>query len=105
MFGTHSGSLVSEVTDPFLRPDCQLDLDHPAGLLQEGEKHEFWIRAIPHATKRGQPNTAIETFQDTEQLDATQEETYPQGTFEALLVITVDWCENLQELQDALLVI
>lgn len=63
MFGTHSGSLVSEVTDPFLRPDCQLDLDHPAGLLQGGETHEFWIHAIPHATKRGQPNTAIETFQ------------------------------------------
>lgn len=42
---------------------------------------------------------------DTEQLDATQEETYPQGTFEALLVITVDRCKNLQELQDALLVI
>lgn len=42
---------------------------------------------------------------DTEQLDATQEETYPQGTFEALLVITVERCKNLQELQDALLVI
>lgn len=32
---THSGSLVGEVTDPFLRPDRQLDLDHPAGLLQD----------------------------------------------------------------------
>lgn len=42
---------------------------------------------------------------DTEQLDARQEETYPQGTFEALLVITVDRSKNLQELQDALLVI
>lgn len=34
VFGTHSGSLVREVTDPFLWPDRQVDLDHPARLLQ-----------------------------------------------------------------------
>lgn len=34
-----------------------------------------------------------------------RQETYPEGTFEALLVIAVDWREYLQELQDALLVV
>lgn len=33
------------------------------------------------------------------------EETYPEGTFEALLVIAVDRCEDLQKLQDALLIV
>lgn len=33
------------------------------------------------------------------------EETYPKGTFEALLVIAVDWRQYLQELQDALLIV
>lgn len=33
------------------------------------------------------------------------EETYPEGTFEALLVVAVDWCKYFQELQDALLII
>lgn len=31
--------------------------------------------------------------------------TYPEGAFEALLVIAVDWCKYLQELQDALLIV
>lgn len=34
-----------------------------------------------------------------------RQETYPEGTFEALLVVAVDWREYLQELQDALLVV
>lgn len=33
------------------------------------------------------------------------EETYPQGTFEALLVVAVDWYKYFQELQDALLIV
>lgn len=33
------------------------------------------------------------------------DQTYPEGTFEALLVIAVDWCKCLQELQNALLII
>lgn len=33
------------------------------------------------------------------------EETYPEGTFEALLVVAVNWCKYLQELQDALLIV
>lgn len=70
MVGAHRGSLVSEVTDPFFRPDGQLHLDYPAGLLEgRGEaqvkagrpkgrdKRESCIYARPDATKRGQPNT------------------------------------------------
>lgn len=62
MFATHSGSLVGEVTDPFLWPDRQLDLDHPAGLLQDrkgGAGGAAEVSAIPHATKGGQDNTAV----------------------------------------------
>lgn len=38
-------------------------------------------------------------------MEARSEETYPEGTFEALLVIAVDWCQYLEELQDALLIV
>lgn len=93
-FATHSGSLVGEVADPFLRPDRQLDLDHPAGLLRKrGEGAD--MSAVPDAAKGGQANTAVEGGKPT----------YPQGTFEALLVIAVNRCKNLQELLNALLVI
>lgn len=72
------------------------------------EKHSLWdsitaqICARHDATKRGQPNTT------TTSLQGKLEErriTYPKGTFEALLVVAVDWCYYLQELQDALLIV
>lgn len=37
--------------------------------------------------------------------EAGVEEPYPQGTFEALLVIAVDGCKYLQKLEDALLIV
>lgn len=66
------------------------------------------LDARPQATKRGQPNTTNRSFQSTSGnsiVEARVEETYPEGTFEALLVIAIDLCKYLQELQDALLVV
>lgn len=51
-FATHSGSLVGEVTDPFLRPDRQLDLDHPAGLLRKRDQGAR-LSAVPDPNQRG----------------------------------------------------
>lgn len=71
--GAHRGPLVSEVTDPFFRPNGQLHLDDPAGLLEDRDeaqvkagrdqgqkgrdKRVALIHVRPDATKRGQPNT------------------------------------------------
>lgn len=45
------------------------------------------------------------SFERQGAVEARVEETYPEGTFEALLVIAVDRCKYLQELQDALLIV
>lgn len=66
------------------------------------------IHAIPDANNRGRPNTTNQSFHGISgqgKVEARIKETYPEGTFEALLIIAVDWSKYLQELQDALLVV
>lgn len=63
-----------------------------------------WIHAKPDATKRGRPNTEKQRSLRAAWQSET-DSTYPKGTFEELLVIAVNWCKYLQELQDALLII
>lgn len=59
------------------------------------------MSAVPDATKGGQANTAAE-----EPAEAGRgKPAYPQGAFEALLVVAVNRRQDLQELLNALLVV
>lgn len=63
------------------------------------------MSAIPDATRGGQANTAVQESHTRSGADARETKTYPQGTFEALLVVAVNRRKNLQELLNALLVV
>lgn len=63
------------------------------------ENRRLQDSVTPRVTRRGQPHTS-KTLTRVE-----RRETYPEGTFETLLVIATDRCKDIQELEDALLII
>lgn len=58
----------------------------------------------PRVTRRGQPHSS-KTSTRARVAEAEGRETYPEGAFETLLVIATDRCKDIQELEDALLIV